>query len=224
MKKKIFAFIFARKNSIRVKNKNIRKINNSELINYTFDLAKKIKLIDKIFVSTDSKKIINLAKKKKIDYILRPKKLCTSFSQEILSWKHAIEFLKKRGEKFDYFLSLPPTSPLRNQDDILKLIKNFSKLKSDLTITVTKTNRIPYFNMIKINKYGLVSIAEKQKDYSKKNIFDITTVGYISTPKYILKSKNIFKGKVRSILVPRERALDIDDEYDLKLAKLLLKK
>ena len=66
MKKKIFAFIFARKNSIRVKNKNIRKINNSELINYTFDLAKKIKLIDKIFVSTDSKKIINLAKKKKL--------------------------------------------------------------------------------------------------------------------------------------------------------------
>ena len=58
MKKKIFAFIFARKNSKRVKNKNIRKINNSELINYTFDLAKKIKLIDKIFVSTDSKKLL----------------------------------------------------------------------------------------------------------------------------------------------------------------------
>ena len=65
MKKKIFAFIFARKNSKRVKNKNIRKINNIELINYTFNLAKKIKLIDKIFVSTDSKKIIDLAKKKK---------------------------------------------------------------------------------------------------------------------------------------------------------------
>ena len=78
MKKKIFAFIFARKNSKRVKNKNIRKINNIELINYTFNLAKKIKLIDKIFVSTDSKKIIDLAKKKKINYILRPKKLSKS--------------------------------------------------------------------------------------------------------------------------------------------------
>ena len=68
MKKKIFAFVFARKNSKRVKNKNIRKINNIELINYTFNLAKKIKLIDKIFVSTDSKKIIDLAKKKKSLY------------------------------------------------------------------------------------------------------------------------------------------------------------
>ena len=75
MKKKIFAFIFARKNSIRVKNKNIRKINNSELINYTFDLAKKIKLIDKIFVSTDSKKIINLAKKKKYSLYIKTKKI-----------------------------------------------------------------------------------------------------------------------------------------------------
>ena len=119
---------------------------------------------------------------------------------------------------------MPTTSPLRNKQDILKLIKNFSRFKSDLTITVTKTNRIPYFNMVKINKNGFVSIAEKKKKYSKKNIFDITTVGYISTPKYILKSKNIFKGKVRSILIPRDRALDIDDEYDLKLAKLLLKK
>ena len=224
MKKKIFAFIFARKNSKRVKNKNIRKINNIELINYTFNLAKKIKLIDKIFVSTDSKKIIDLAKKKKINYILRPKKLCTSGSSEILSWKHSIKFLEKKGEKFDYFLSLPSTSPLRNQVDIMNLIKNFSTFKSDLAITVTKTNRIPYFNMVKINKGGFVKIAEKKKNYSKKNLFDITTVGYISTPEYILKSKNIFKGKVRSILVPRERALDIDDEYDLKLAKLLLKK
>ena len=39
-----------------------------------------------------------------------------------------------------------------------------------------------------------------------------------------IKEIDIFKGKVRSILVPRERALDIDDEYDLKLAKLFLKK
>ena len=65
MKKKIYAFIFARKNSKRVKNKNIRKINNIELINHTINLAKKIKSIDKIFVSTDSKKIISLAQKKK---------------------------------------------------------------------------------------------------------------------------------------------------------------
>ena len=224
MKKKIYAFIFARKNSKRVKNKNIRKINNIELINHTINLAKKIKSIDKIFVSTDSKKIISLAQKKKVECILRPKKLCTNNSQEILSWRHAINLITKKKEKFDYFLSLPTTSPLRNKQDILKLIKNFSRFKSDLTITVTKTNRIPYFNMVKINKNGFVSIAEKKKKYSKKNIFDITTVGYISTPKYILKSKNIFKGKVRSILIPRDRALDIDDEYDLKLAKLLLKK
>lgn len=224
-KLKIYAFIFAREKSKRLKNKNLKKINNKELISYSIDLAKKIKFINKIFVSTDSVKILKLAKRKKVNIIERPNRLCSDLSNEILSWQHAINFLKKKKDFFDIFLSLPTTSPLRKKIDIIKLINYFIKTKPDLMITITKTNRYPFFNMVRLSKSGKIKIAlNKTKKVNKKNLYDITTVGYISTPEYILKNKNIFNGNVKSILIPRERSLDIDDSYDFKLAKLLLKR
>ena len=62
MKKKfIVAIIPARSGSKGLKSKNIRKINGKPLIYYAIRDAKKCKLIDKVVVSTDSKKIQKIA-------------------------------------------------------------------------------------------------------------------------------------------------------------------
>ena len=53
---KIFCFIFARGGSKRIPKKNLKKINNKSLLEITINLAKKVNKIDKIFVSSDSKK------------------------------------------------------------------------------------------------------------------------------------------------------------------------
>ena len=66
MKKKVYCLICARKNSKGLKNKNILKFKNSTLVEHTFDQALNSKYISKVFVSTDSKKIIQLAKKRKL--------------------------------------------------------------------------------------------------------------------------------------------------------------
>jgi len=68
MKKKILAIVLARKGSNRLINKNILILKDKPLIEWTFEklLKKNIrKLFTHILVSTDSKKIINLAKKYK---------------------------------------------------------------------------------------------------------------------------------------------------------------
>ena len=219
--KKIFCFIFARGGSKRIKNKNLIKIKNKSLLKISIDIAKKINTINKIIVSSDSVKIINEAKKNKVNYIFRPKKLCTSKSNEFESWKHAIKYFEDKNINFDYFLSLPTTAPLRKVTDINKLISTFKRKKFDLMFCVTKTNRYPNYNMVKKNKKSL-QILSKEK-INKKKIFDMTTVGYISTPRFIKNSNNIFDGKVGCIEIPRERSLDIDDSFDLKVARFLYK-
>jgi len=55
--KNIIALIPARGGSKAIKNKNIIKIQKKPLIYYSINIAKKIKLINEVFVSTDSKKI-----------------------------------------------------------------------------------------------------------------------------------------------------------------------
>jgi N,N'-diacetyl-8-epilegionaminate cytidylyltransferase len=227
MKKKIFAFIFARKNSKRIKNKNIKTINNKTLLEYSINSAKQIRVIDKIYVSTDSNLMVNIAYKKKVFVIKRPKILCKDDSNELLSWKHAIDFLKMKKEKFDIFVSLPTTSPLRSKKDILKMIKTFKRTNSDLVISVTKTNRIPNYNMVKVGKSARAYLAIDKKRLKLKKeekIYDMTTVGYVAKTKYIEKTKNLLSGKVTAVEIPRERALDIDDNFDLRLGRLLKKK
>ena len=56
-------FIFARSGSKGLKNKNIKNFNGKPLLYWTIQQAKKIKNIDSIILSTDSKKIATMGKK-----------------------------------------------------------------------------------------------------------------------------------------------------------------
>ena len=62
-KKEIFCIIPARGGSKGISNKNIVKIKNKELINYTIQTALKLKKHCDIVISTDSKKILLKCKK-----------------------------------------------------------------------------------------------------------------------------------------------------------------
>ena len=52
-------------------------------------------------------------------------------------------------------------------------------------------------------------------------VYDMTTVAYVLRPNFILQKKNIFDGKVKSVVVPKQRAVDIDDIYDFKMAEII---
>ena len=63
MNKNFIGFIFARKNSKRLPKKNILKLGNKLLIEYTLIIALKSKIFKKIIVSTDDEKILYFEKK-----------------------------------------------------------------------------------------------------------------------------------------------------------------
>ena len=229
MKKKIlYCFIFARGGSKGIKNKNLVKLNGKPLLFYSINLAKKIKSIKKIFVSTDNKAIAEYAKKNKVEVIKRPKKLSQDNSYEIDAWKHAIKFLKKKKIFFDIFLSLPTTSPLRNKNDVITSLKMLNKKKTDIVLTGTKSKRNPWFNMAMKKKNGFYKIINNNKKtiYNRQkapNVIDLTTVAYVADVSYILKAKSYFDGNVKVNLIPSVRAVDIDDKNDLYYANYLLK-
>jgi len=229
MKKKIlYCFIFARGGSKGIKNKNLVKLNGKPLLFYSINLAKKIKSIKKIFVSTDNKAIAEYAKKNKVEVIKRPKKLSQDNSYEIEAWKHAIKFLKKKKIFFDIFLSLPTTSPLRKKNDVITSLKMLNKKKTDIVLTGTKSKRNPWFNMAMKKKNGFYKIINNNKKtiYNRQkapNVIDLTTVAYVADVSYILKAKSYFDGNVKVNLIPSVRAVDIDDKNDLYYANYLLK-
>ena len=137
--------------------------------------------------------------------------------------------LCKKKYEFDKFVSLPVTSPLRSNSDIAKCTKLLDK-SNDIVITVSETERNPWFNMVKMNKKNNVEILNKETNkiidtrHKAPKVYDMTTVCYVSSPDYILNNKSIFSGKVRALIIPKERSLDIDTIFDLKIARLLYSK
>ena len=92
---KVVAIIPARSGSKGIHLKNIKKLNGNPLIQYTIDVAKKCKMINRIIVSTDSTKIANISKKLGVEVpFLRPKKISGDVSsmEEVVT--HTINFLK----------------------------------------------------------------------------------------------------------------------------------
>tara|TARA_B100000035_G_scaffold73922_1_gene61219 strand:+ start:2816 stop:3520 length:705 start_codon:yes stop_codon:yes gene_type:complete len=221
---KTYAFIFARGGSKGLKNKNLFKIGGKPLIAHSIEAAQNNKKIQKVFVSSDSKEIKNVSRAYGAEIIDRPKNLALDKTPEWLAWQHSVKYLKKKNEDFDVFLSLPTTSPLRSQSDINNLLKAFIK-NVDVVISVTPSYRNPAFNMVRINKNGLTNLIEKTKKVSRRQdapkYFDITTVGYVTRPHFILTKNNLFSGKVKSIIVPKERSIDIDDLTDARIAEFL---
>jgi N-acylneuraminate cytidylyltransferase len=227
----IVALICARAGSKGVPGKNIRLLAGKPLIVRAINQAKKIKEINRVIVSTDSKKISNIAMEAGAEVpFLRPRNLAEDNTSEWLVWRHALENIKiKDGNYPDILIVVPVTSPLRSVKDLNSCLIEFKKGNADIIITVTESHRNPYYNMIKINEKGLASrLIETKKQITRRQdapkVYDITTVAYVTTPKFVLEKEGIFSGKVRHVNIPTERALDIDTPFDFKIAELLLAK
>ena len=192
----VVAFIFARGGSKGLPGKNIKHLGNIPLIGHSILLAKEIKGISKIFVSSESAEIKSIAKEFGAHTIDRPKELASDNSSEWLSWQHAIKWLARRKEYFDVFVCLPATSPLRSKKDIYKCIKLLDK-KTDIVITISKTTRSPHFNMLKKRNDGFFeTYINDEKKYTRRQdvpkIYDMTTVAYVAWRNFILNANYIF--------------------------------
>lgn len=219
-----YAFIFARGNSKGLPGKNIRPLGGIPLIGHSILVARQVEDIDKVFVSTDSPAIAEVASRYGAQVILRPEELATDTAAEWLAWRHAVYYLKEGGDDFDTFISLPATSPLRNADDVRSCLAALDQ-DTDVVVTVTPASRSPYFNMVVRDEAGnsqLVCCGDSvHRRQDAPAVFDMTTVAYVTRPAFVLEQLRIFSGRVRSVVVPRERAVDIDDIYDFKMAEML---
>jgi len=108
---KFLVVIPARKNSKRLKNKNLLKINGKSLIEITVNFALKLKLIQHILVSTDIKNLKkNLTRGDKVLIPwVRPKKLSQDKSPTIEVLIHAIRWYETKFEKINYIFLLNTT-------------------------------------------------------------------------------------------------------------------
>ena len=209
--------------------KNVRKLAGKPLIAWTIECALKVADIDRVMVSTDSHEIAEISEHYGAEVpFLRPIELATDSSPEWDSWRHAINYLRSSSDSLpERFVSLPPTSPLRFSHDIENCLSKFNMGIFDVVLTMSQATRNPYYNMVKMNDDGTIQpiIATPKNIYRRQDapvVFDLTTVCYVTRPNFILTHDSLFEGRVGSVVVPKERAVDIDSIEDFNYAEFLM--
>ena len=228
----ILATICCRGGSKGVPSKNIRLLNGVPLIGHTINQAIKSEKIDDLIISTDSPEIAETAKKfgAKVPF-LRPDDLATDTASKWPVFIHALEFYEKEfGQEVEYLVDLDVTVPLKESFDIDAAIAlALSRKDVDVVITGYEPERNPYFNMMEISDEGYAEIVKKsQKPIVRRQ--DAPVVYSLSPAAYVVKKSALYnfehwsKAKCLISPMPRDRAIDIDTEFDFSLVEFILSK
>lgn len=227
----VVALVFARGGSKGLPGKNTRDLAGKPLIGWSIEHAKSVSRIKRIVVSTDDEEIATLARHHGAETpFIRPTELARDDSPEWLAWQHALRFLEGERGRLPYaMVSVPTTAPLRSSADIEKCLDLFETGQFDIVITVTAAHRNPYFNMVRLEANGRASLCFSAgttpvRRQDAPAIFDVTTVCYVCDPTFVLTRQSIFEGRVGAVVVPNDRAIDIDTSLDLEIAECIMRR
>jgi len=221
----ILGVIPARKGSKRFKNKTTAILAGKKLIEYSFEAANGSKMLKKVVLSTNDEKLFQLAKKHGIEIIERPDELCFPEVPSALSIIHALKVLGDRGEKYDAVMLLQPTSPLRTSHDIDDSIMLFEKNPNATSLfSVCEYSEPPHWALDMKNGFVTPHFGRKFFVNSEKlpKVYRPNGAIGISKVEDFIKNQSFFTKKTLGFVMGQKKSIDIDYEYDLKLAEFIL--
>ena len=211
----------ARSGSKRIKNKNILKINKKPMIHWSIQIAKKSKIFKKIFVSSDSKKVNNIAKSSgALVPFKRPKKFATDKSTDRDVLNHFLAYAKKKNIKVKSICYMYPSCILISPELLKLSFKKFlsknknlisiSSYNAPIQIALTKTKK----NLIKYLDY---KNSKKSTQNMKQYFHDAGQFYWFKVNNYKIKNTEINN----YFYLDRKFSVDLDTKEDLDLLKIL---
>lgn len=222
--KTFLAIIPARGGSKRLPKKNILPLDNIPLIAHTILASKKSKYIDLTLVSSDDEEILDISLGYKTKIIKRPEILANDLATTFDAIKHAIE----HSPKFDYIILLQPTSPLRTSTHIDEAIELLFKQDAKGIISVCEMEHSPLWSNTLDEDMNMNLFLKKDiqglRSQDLETYYRLNGAIFISNTAELLKQESFFlKEKIFAYLMKKEVSIDIDEEFDFKIAELFLK-
>jgi len=217
------AVIPARGGSKGIPGKNLIKLGGKSLLEWTIEAAKGSQYLDRIILSSDSDQIINTAKELGCAVpFKRPDYLATDESPVSETLLHALDNI---NEKVDYLLLLQLTSPFRNSKDIDECIELCHENNAPAAISVTETGKPPEW-CFKVNRHSQLEIPSGKDSipYRRQGAsatYVINGAVYVAKVDWFRENESFISSETLALKMPKERSLDIDDNFDLTIAQAL---
>ena len=225
---KNLAIVSARSGSKGVKDKNIRLLAGKPLMAYSIEAAIRSGKFDEVMVSTDSEKYAAIAREYGANVPFLRSELTSS--DTATSWAmvdEVLEMYEERGQKFDTFCLLQPTSPLRKAEDIVKAYEILEE-KADFAVVSVCEGEHPtalYGHLPENGEFDNflprtkpVRRQDRQKEYRLNGAI------YIAYIERYKEDHFLFQKGSYAYIMDQSRSSDIDTELDYQMAEFLMQR
>lgn len=225
---RVIAVIPARGGSKAIPKKSIVPFGGMPLLAWPIRTAKALQEIDRIIVSTDDPTIADVARRYGAEVDNRPVHLATDSSLVIDALRDLIARLRAQGETARWLFLLEATAPLRSPDDVRACLERLAKENLDSVATfvaaapgptkawkVTDGRPAPYF--------GDVDPWAPRQAAPQAWLLNGCVYGFVIDHLPATGSGLLF-GNAGAVLMPKDRSLDINDELDLAIGEVLVRR
>lgn len=221
------ALIPARGGSKGIIHKNIAMCAGRPLMEYTINAALESKRIDRIFLSTDDKKIALFGRDHGVEVpFIRPEEVARDDTPMIDVISHFMKWLDAEGEYIDGLLLLQPTSPLRQGFHIDEAVKLFEheKPKSLVSVVEVPHNFSPT-SIMDLDRGRLVPYSDKSihRRQDKPKYYARNGPAILIISKDAILAGNCYAAPCVGYVMDYWSSVDVDDCDTLRTAELFIK-
>jgi N-acylneuraminate cytidylyltransferase len=219
------AIIPARSGSTRIKDKNVIDFCGQPLIARPLAAAKESDLFDSIHVSTDSEHYAEIVRGLgfKIDFLRDPSLADNHTSLTgVLRW--VVREYEKRGKRFDEVCMVMATAALVEAEDLKRGHKLFIEHGRQIPVLAVSPFPAPPERSLGLGKDGI--LEPRFPEMWDRRSQDLKPAYYDAGAFFFVDAKQLTGGtgipsKFLPCMLPRHKAVDIDEPEDLEMAELL---
>lgn len=223
----MIAIIPARSGSKGLKDKNIKELNGKPLMAYTIESALKSRVFKDVVVSTDSLEYKKIAESYGA-YVpfLRSNELSTDSASTIDVIEDLLNRMHEMGKDYESLMILQPTSPLRDENDIIEAVRLFKEKNANSVVSMCESEHSPLLTKQLDETNSLDGFLEdlnksRRQDFNK--FYRLNGAIYLLNVEYFLKYKSFYKENSYAFIMDKSKSVDIDDINDFKYAEFLIK-
>lgn len=223
--------ICARGGSKGVPGKNIRPLLGKPLIAWSIEQARDSGLFDIIAISSDSAEILDAGGAAGADLLVeRPPELATDTVSSLPAMEHCMRAAEAALEReCDVLVALQPTSPTRLPEDIVGAVALLEASGAENVITGQPSRASPYFSLVERGADGTVRLSKTLdrpvvRRQDAPECFDMNGSIYAWRREAFVSGPAVFFPTTLIYVMPAERSVDIDEEFDFALAEFVMQR
>jgi CMP-N,N'-diacetyllegionaminic acid synthase len=225
------AAICARGGSKGVPRKNLRLLGGKPLIGRAVEQALECGIFDRVVASTDDPEMALVAADFGAEVpFMRPAELAQDQTNKWDVFRHLVRELEARGSRrVGVIADLDTGAALRTLEDIRATVERLRLTGADVCVTAYEADHNPWYNMVQLDDNDLarvcirpeVPIANRQQ---APVVYNLSPAIFAIRRDALWRHDHWSQCRMALSIIPRDRAVDIDTEFDFRLVESLLER